>query len=547
MQEVRCEVLVMGGGAAAMRAAIAAHDAGAQVAMVSKQTPGYSGNSVIARSGHSAPFDPSDAPQIFFEDVIKGGEDINHQPIVQALSEEGCECIEELVSWGVPFLTRHGRIETQPSAGHRHPRGCYTVDNTAKEVARPVRRQVDQRGIPVLDHIMLHELLVDGGYCLGAVGMNRSDGEPCAVRAAATIIATGGGAEVYAQTTNVTGVTGDGLAMALRAAVDLVDMEFVQYYPVALRWPVTRLLASPTLFPLGAKLYNVHGDRFMAHLPQGTENVTRDIRSRAIFREIAEGRGVDGDAVIMSLEDIGEDDFRRYAPDMAHIADMKALDYRTARFLVRAEAHFFCGGIRTDAFGATSLPGLYAVGEAAGGCHGSNRLANNAFTECYVFGKRAGEHAAAHVQSRAHGRIAPDSLVQAHVQRLQQRTRHASGTCDLREVRRRLRQCLWERVGVIRTAHGLSRGLDTIRSLAEDAGACLGDRPATMVKCLELDNLLLTSEAIALSAWYREESRGTHYREDFPERNDADWLCNVLVRQRADGTLEPRKSVVVTV
>jgi succinate dehydrogenase/fumarate reductase flavoprotein subunit len=537
----------MGGGAAAMRAAIAAHDAGAQVAMVSKQTPGYSGNSVIARSGHSAPFDASDAPQIFFEDVIKGGEDINHQPIVQALSEEGCERIEELVSWGVPFLTRNARIETQPSAGHRHPRGCYTVANTAKEVARPVRLQVDQRGILVLDHIMLHELLVDNGYCLGAVGMNRSDGEPCVVRAAATIIATGGGAEVYAQTTNVTGVTGDGLAMALRAAVDLVDMEFVQYYPVALRWPVTRLLASPTLFPLGAKLYNVHGDRFMANLPQGTENVTRDIRSRAIFREIAEGRGVDDDAVIMSLEGIGEDDFRRYAPDMAHIADMKALDYRTARFLVRAEAHFFCGGIRTDAFGATSLPGLYAIGEAAGGCHGSNRLANNAFTECYVFGKRAGEHAAAHVQSRAHGRMAPDTLIQSHVSRIEQRTRHASGTGDLMGVRRHLRRGLWDQVGVIRTGDVLSRGLETIRSLTEAAGACLGDRPATMVKCLELDNLLLTSEAIALSALYREESRGTHYREDFPERNDAQWLCNVLVRQRPDGTLEPRKSVVVTV
>ena len=125
MQEVQCEVLVMGGGAAAMRAAIAAHDAGAQVAIVSKQNPGYSGNSVIARSGHSAPFDPSDTPQIFFEDVIKGGEGVNHQPIVRALSEEGCDRIEELVSWGVPFLTHNDRIETQPSAGHRHPRGAF--------------------------------------------------------------------------------------------------------------------------------------------------------------------------------------------------------------------------------------------------------------------------------------------------------------------------------------------------------------------------------------------------------------------------------------
>src|SRR5262249_29202194 len=176
---------------------------------------------------------------------------------------------------------------------------------------------------------------------------------------------------------------------------------FVQYYPVVLRWPVTRLLASPTLFPLGARLYNAYGERFMVNLPQGTENVTRDIRSRAIFQEIAAGRGIHNDAVIMSLADIDAAAFRRYAPDMAHIVDAQQLDYRTAQFLVRPEAHFFCGGVRTDVWGATALAGLYAVGEVAGGCHGANRLANNAFPECYVFGKRAGEHAAATVNSGA--------------------------------------------------------------------------------------------------------------------------------------------------
>ena len=546
-QGVRCDVLVIGGGAAAMRAAIAAHDSGARVNVVSKQTPGHSGNSVIARSGHSAPFSHQDTPEDFFQDVIRGGEDVSHQPIVEALSRDGCDAIEELVGWGVPFLTRDGQIETQPSAGHRYPRGCYTVKNVATEVARPVRSQVDDRGIAVLDHIMLHELLVDDGRCRGALGMNRSNGDTCIVQADATIIATGGGADVYAQTTNVTGVTGDGLAMALRAGVDLVDMEFVQYYPVALRWPVTRLLASPTLFPLGAKLYNAQGERFMASLPQGTENVTRDIRSRAIFREIAAGRGIDDDAVILSLEDIDAADFRRYAPDMAHIADIKHLDYRNTRFLVRAEAHFFCGGIRTDDVGATSLPGLYAIGEAAGGCHGANRLANNAFTECYVFGKRAGDHAAAYSQQRVDGDGHLDALAQDGLRRLEQRTHNAAGTQAQADVRRALRQCVWEQVGVIRTAEILQQALTTIEASAEAAKACRGDRPATMVHCLELDNLVLVAEAIARAALFRQESRGTHYREDFPERNDADWHCNILIRQLADGTLQVKKSPVVTV
>ncbi len=547
MQHVHCEVLVIGGGAAAMRAAIAAHDAGAQVCIVSKQTPGYSGNTVIARSGHSAPFTAEDTPRDFFEDILTGGEGVNHQPIVRALSAEGCERIEELVAWGVPFLTRSGHIETQPSAGHRYPRGCYTVKNIATEVARPIRAQVDRRAITVLDHIMLHAPLVDNGRCWGALGMHRGHGEPYMVHATATIVATGGGAEVYAQTTNVTGVTGDGLAMALRAGVELVDMEFVQYYPVALRWPVTRLLASPTLFPLGAKLYNKFGERFMATLPQGTENVTRDIRSRAIYGEIAAGRGVHDDAVLLSLADIAEADFRRYAPDMAHIAAMKGLDYRTARFLVRPEAHFFCGGIRTDAFGATTLPGFYAIGEAAGGCHGANRLANNAFTECYVFGKRAGEHAVAYSQSLSSRTPVPTALGRESLHRLEQRTQHASGTQEQQEVRKALRQCMWDGVGVRRQAKTLEAALDTILTLADQARACHGDRPATIVRCLELDNLIITAEAIARAALFRQESRGTHYREDCPERDDATWQCNVLVRQAADGTLQVHKAPIVTV
>jgi fumarate reductase (CoM/CoB) subunit A len=546
MQDIHCEVAVIGGGAAAMRAAIAAHDAGARTVVVSKQTPGYSGNTVIARSGHSAPFRPEDTPATFAADILKGGDYVNHQPMVRVLCAEACARIEELVAWGVPFLTLQGRIETQPSAGHSHARGCYTVKNIATEVARPVRAQVDRRQIPVLDHIMLHHLLVDNGRCCGAVGMHRSTGEISVVHAGAVIIATGGGAEVYAQSTNVSGVTGDGLAMALRAGVELVDMEFVQYYPVALRWPVTRLLASPTLFSLGAKLYNKLGERFMAALPQGTENVTRDIRSRAIFREIAAGRGINDDAVILSLADIDAEAFRRYAPDMAHIADIKQLDYRTAEFLVRPEAHFFCGGIRTDVWGATALPGLYAVGEAAGGCHGANRLANNAFTECYVFGKRAGEHAAVYGRSQAANLPAPASLIQEYRRGLEQRAQRTSNGLDPQTVQKTLRQQMWDHVGVVRHATALRAALTTLRTLAEHARICCGDRPATVVRCLELENLCLMAEAIAVAALCREESRGTHYREDFPDKDDTGWLCNLLVAQQADGTLQARKVPVVT-
>jgi succinate dehydrogenase/fumarate reductase flavoprotein subunit len=531
-----------------MRAAIAAHDAGADTLIVSKQTPGYSGNSVIARSGHSAPFGTAeldDHPELFVSDTLRAGSEVNHQPMVWALATEACARIDELVAWGVPFLTRDGRIETQPSAGHQRPRGCYTVKNISTEVARPVRQQVDQRGIRLVDHVMLQDLLVADGRCYGAVGIHRSHGEPYVIAAGATILATGGGGEVYAQTTNVTGITGDGMAMAWRAGVALVDMEFVQYYPVVLRWPVTRLLASPTLFPLGARLYNTRGERFMASLPQGTENVTRDIRSRAIFQEIAAGRGVHNDAVIMSLADIDAAAFQRYAPDMAHIVEAQQLDYRTAQFLVRPEAHFFCGGVRTDAWGATTLAGLYAVGEVAGGCHGANRLANNAFPECYVFGKRAGEHAA----TTAPALQLPAALATQARERLRQYAQRAALPGDdperYRAVRSALRQEMWEHVGIIRRTATLYTALETIRALAQQAHACRGERAATVVRCLELDNLALIAEAITLAALTRQESRGTHYLEELPDRDDTRWLCNLLVQQGADGGLQVHQTPVV--
>ena len=552
MQDVHCQVLVIGGGAAAMRAAIAAHDAGASTLMVSKQTPGYSGNSVIARSGHSAPFGApalDDHPALFVADTLQAGSHVNHQPIVWALATEACARIEELIAWGAPFLTHEGRIETQPSAGHQRPRGCYTVKNISTEVARPVRQQVDQRGIRILDHVMLQELLIEDGRCYGAVGIHRRHGEAYIIQAGATILATGGCGEVYAQTTNVTGITGDGMAMALRAGVELVDMEFVQYYPVVLRWPVTRMLASPTLFPLGARLYNARGERFMASLPQGTENVTRDIRSRAIFQEIVAGRGIHDDAVVMSLADIDEAAFRRYAPDMAHIVDVQQLDYRTAQFLVRPEAHFFCGGVRTDAWGATALTGLYAVGEVAGGCHGANRLANNAFPECYVFGKRAGEHAAATVTS--HAASPPATLAtraQEHLHAFEQRATQSGDTPDhYKVVRSALRQQMWDNVGIVRRTAALRTALAAIHTLADQAYACRGDRPATVVRCLELENLVLIAEAITLAALTRQESRGTHYLEECPEKDDTHWLCNLLVQQRDDRALQVRRAPVVTV
>jgi succinate dehydrogenase/fumarate reductase flavoprotein subunit len=254
---------------------------------------------------------------------------------------------------------------------------------------------------------------------------------------------------------------------------------------------------------------------------------------------------VNDDAVILSLEEIAEPAFRRYAPDMAHIAERRHLDYRTAQFLVRPEAHFCCGGVRVDAYGATALPGLYAIGEVTGGCHGANRLANNAFPECYVFGKRAGEHAAGTTPASRSASLA--TLAQEHLHRLAQRATQSTDAPErYRTVQKALQQQMWEHVGVIRRTGTLSQAFETLQALATQAHDCRGDRPATVVRCLELDHLVLTAQAIALAALTRAESRGTHYREEFPTQNDAAWHCNVVVSQRTNGDLRVRQAPVVT-
>jgi fumarate reductase (CoM/CoB) subunit A len=233
---------------------------------------------------------------------------------------------------------------------------------------------------------------------------------------------------------------------------------------------------------------------------------------------------------------------------MAHIVDAQQLDYRTAQFLVRPEAHFFCGGVRTDAWGATALAGLYAVGEVAGGCHGANRLANNAFPECYVFGKRAGEHAATAVTS--HPFAFPAILTtqaQAYVRLFEQRAAQpGDDPARYRAVRSTLRQQMWDNAGIVRRTTTLHTVLENIRTLTQQAHDCRGDRAATVVRCLELDNLVLVAQAIALAALTRQESRGTHYLEELPERDDTHWLCNLLVRQETHGVLQVRQTPVVT-
>ena len=377
-----------------MTAAIAAMDSGADALLVCKQSPGSSGNIVMARAGHSANFAPDDSAALFLEDTLEGGAHLNHPGVADAMCADSAARIRDLYDWGIPFITREdGSFDLHPQGGHKRDRGIYPLRNWGVEVARPLRKKLDADAARILENVMAVDLLVDEGVCRGVIGFHTRSGEIYAISASATILATGGAGQIYAENTNAGGITGDGFGVALRAGLALSDMEFVQFYPAVIKRPESNMVVAPTLFPLGARFLNRDGVDVLRDVPGGG-GATRDLMSRAVYLELMRGGGVDG-AVRMDLSGISMADLEHFAPDNLKLFARRGVSPRGGDIYVSPKAHFFMGGVPIDGVGATAMPGLYAAGEVSAGAHGANRLSNNAFTEAHTLGWRAAKAASA--------------------------------------------------------------------------------------------------------------------------------------------------------
>ena len=525
------DVLVVGGGLAALRAAWSARQAGARVLVMVKRKLGQSGSSANTSGGFAAAspaLDPADDARQHYADTVVGGGFVNERPLARALAEEAPARLQELIEVGARFQQRNGHYYLSPSGDHRHPRVLVPEHVRGTDLTLPLRAAVLASGVDVVENVLVVELLVDDGRVVGALGIRRDRAELVMVQAGATILAAGGAGRLFSVTSNPVDVTGGGYALALQAGATLRDMEFIQFYPWRCIRPFgsSRVPVQPSTFVSGAKLYNAAGERFMeAYDPVRKEAATRDVSARAIFDQIRFGKAVDG-GVVLDVSAVPDDVFRHENSKVVERLDPHGIDYRAIQLIIAPEAHFVMGGVLIDEEGGASRPGLYACGETAGGVHGGNRLNSNAVPETQVFGHRAGRAAARYAGAAGPGAVDERTLARWTRRLAAIREEGSEVSAELKATLTAFRDAMWLGLGIVRTEAGLAKAT----AQAEATEAQLGElRPETLgelVAATELGHLAVAARASAASALFRTESRAAHYREDHPETDPA-WVATV--------------------
>jgi len=575
------DVVVVGAGGAGLRAAIAAQEAGADVAIVSKLHPVRS-HTGAAEGGINAALRDADSWQDHAYDTMKGSDYLGDAPAVEALCQESPEEVIQLEHWGMPFSREEdGRVSQRPFGGLSFPRTTYAGAETGHQMLHTMYEQVVKRGITVYDEWHVMDLAVTDEEnpaertCHGVVAYDIQSGEVSGFRANnGVILATGGMGQVFDHTTNAVANTGDGVAMAYRAGVPMEDMEFIQFHPTTL--PSTGVLISEGVRGEGGILYNENGERFMfehGYANNDGELASRDVVSRAELTEVNEGRGIEDEYVHLDMRHLGEERILDRLENILHLAeDFEGADGLTEPMPVKPGQHYAMGGIETNEHGETAIEGLYAAGECAcASVHGANRLGGNALPELIVFGKRAGRHAAGEDMGEAEittgregewepadyefeaevgetsgrgpaaadgGAVATDaeSVLGTAVERAKDRVdallsrrgrNHA-------EIRSKVQETMTANVNVFREEGRLEETLVDLHEAREAyKDVAVSDPSRTfntdLIHTMETRNILDIAEALTMGALAREEFRGAHWRKEHQERKDENWLKHTLV------------------
>ena len=570
------DVVVIGAGGSGLRAAIAAHEAGARTAVVCKSLLGKA-HTVMAEGGIAAAMGnlyPEDNWKVHFRDTMRGGKLLNHWRMAELHAKEAPERVWELESWGALFdRTADGLISQRDFGGHRYARLAHVGDRTGLEMIRTLQQRTVSLGIDVLMECTVTDLLRDGDRIAGAFAYWRESGRFVVLEAPAVVLATGGIGKSWKVTSNSWEYTGDGHALALRAGAALLNMEFVQFHPTGMVWPpsVRGILVTESVRGDGGVLRNSEGRRFMFdYIPEffkaetadseaeadrwyddkrnnrrPPELLPRDEVARAINNEIKEGRGSPHGGVFLDIASRRSPDYvRKRLPSMYHqFKELAEVDITAEAMEIGPTCHYVMGGVEVDPDTAASrVPGLYAAGEVAGGMHGANRLGGNSLGDLLVFGKRAGEAAAAHASALGSARPAvADAEVDAAARRALAPFDTEGGENPY-SIHHELQEAMQDLVGIIRREHEMQIALKTIHDLAERSKTVSveGNRQYNPGWNLALDlrNMLLVSEAVALAALERKESRGGHTRDDYPMTDHDFWgKRNVIVEQLPDGGL----------
>ena len=535
-------VLVIGTGAAGLRAAIAAHQAGSEVVVVGKRRRDDA-HTVLAAGGINAALgtvDPQDSWQQHFADTLREGYFLADPRVVELMATEAPAAVLELADWGAPFArTPDGRLDQRFFGAHRWRRTCYAGDWTGRAILRTLTAKVAELGMTVVDDQYVSQLLVSDGACFGALAFDLETGARTVFLADAVVLATGGHTRIWRRSSSRRDEnTGDGMYLALLAGCRLQDMELVQFHPTGMVAPeeAAGILVTEAVRGEGGVLKNAFGERFMARYdPERMELSARDRVALANYTEIAEGRGGPNGGVFLDITHLGKDAILEKLPRMyRQFLEYQMLDISQQPMEVAPTAHYSMGGVVVDPeTHATDVAGLYAAGEVTAGLHGANRLGGNSLAETVVFGRRAGEAAAGYSASRD-VQLRARRVVDAAGEELTSFIRH--GREFARPLQRTLRDAMWETCGVVRDQAGLRRGLERVAELRELARE-VDVRPtaegyADLAHALDLRASLVAAEATLLGALARNESRGAHQRRDNPE---LDPELQVNLQSRLDG------------
>jgi L-aspartate oxidase len=511
------DFIVIGSGIAGLRAAIELATAGARVTVLTKDRTSES-NTEYAQGGIAVALSDEDEVALHEEDTLQAGAGLCDERAVRVMVEDGPRYIQELIDWGTEFDREAGRLVFTREAAHSRRRILHAHgDSTGREIVRAlIARARAEREIAFVAHAATESLVVRDEHVCGVRYLDPLVRAPRELRSRAVVLASGGAGQVFLHTTNPQVATGDGMAMAYAAGAELSDMEFVQFHPTALNLDnAPRFLLSEAMRGEGGVLRNADGERFMTRYHERAELAPRDIVSRAI---VAEMQRTATRTVYLDMTALEPRFVRTRFPKIYETCLRYGLDITKDLLPVSPASHYCMGGVRTDLDGRASLKGLYAAGEVAcTGVHGANRLASNSLLEGLVFGARAGraaaaDHAGENITMAAHNAVAEDDG--------EARAR-AAGEVAL-AVRKRVRRLMWERVGIIRSGESIGRALREFEQIAR----------APLARASR--NFLNVATLIARSAIWREESRGAHFRTDFPTRDDARWRVHSIARAGAD-------------
>ena len=584
------DVLVIGAGGAGLRAAIEASAAGVKVGLICKSLLGKA-HTVMAEGGMAAAMgnvDDRDSWKVHFADTMRGGQYVNNWRMAELHAKEAPARVHELEAWGAVFdRTKEGKISQRNFGGHRYPRLAHVGDRTGLEMIRTLQDHGIHQGITVHMEYTIVDLLKDGDRIAGAFGYDRERGRFRVFKAKAVVVCTGGLGRAYKVTSNSWEGTGDGVSLAYHAGAELLDMEFIQFHPTGMIWPpsVMGILVTESVRGEGGVLRNKDGKRFMYDdIPENyksqtstdpeegwryTQNdknakrppelLTRDHVARCINREVKAGRGSPHGGVFLDISWIKEkipnsaEHIKKKIPSMYHqFMQLANLDITKEPMEVGPTTHYAMGGIRVNGdTQATNVPGLFAAGECAAGLHGANRLGGNSLSDLLVFGKRAGEYAAKFARENSPGSI-NDAQVEAAAREALapfERGEKTGATADgPYQVQHELQEMMQKLVGIVRREDEMKQALDGLGKLyeREKTVAVYGHREYNpgWHTAIDLKHLLTVSEAITRAAFDRKESRGGHFREDFPDKDPAAAKYNHVISKGADGSMKLRREPI---